>query len=137
MKRFKYIDDSALTATGENVLLSLVEIPVEAPPKVKNDDFNEIWLTFPVDDSFRGYPKTRQIRYNKPETKRAYEAALNFKTHEELLTALRNEVAYRKQSESENLLKYMYISYNWFNKQGYDNGLMPEKVEAAYGKGIV
>lgn len=72
------------------------------------------------------------------ETRKAYELALFEKTHEELLFALQNEIEYRKQNESaDNLLKYMYISYNWFSKQGYNNNLIPTPTKVEYGKSVI
>lgn len=139
LKRYKYIDElGRLTNTGENILLSCVEFEVPPKPVVEeNDRFDEIWLTFPIDDAHGNYSKTRQIRYNKPETRKAYYDALLHKTHDELMKALKNEIAYRKQPGKDNLLKYMYISYNWFNKQGYDNELIPEVIKEEYGKGVI
>ena len=139
LRRYKYLDERGnITAEGENVLLNCIEFEPITIPKVNEDRFDEIWLTFPIDDRNGAHPKTRQIRYNKVETRKAYENALFEKTHEELLTALQNELEYRKQNESaDNLLKYMYISYNWFSKQGYNNNLIPTPTKVEYGKSVI
>lgn len=134
-----YIDGAGhLTSSGEQIVVDNIEF--DDPLQIRTGElerFEEIWMLFPVDDTTGIYGKTRQIRYNKAETFRAYKEALQYKSHEELVTALKNELAYRTQpNTNENLLKYMYISYNWFYKKGYENELKAEEIKSQYGKEI-
>lgn len=139
LKRMKYInDDDSLTNAGEQVLFSCIEKETEAtnPPTEKSADFDAIWLMFPKDDGFRHFEKTRMIRWNKAETKKEYDIALTKVTHEELVRALANEIAYRKQSSTkENFFKYMKSSINWFKTEHYNEFLDEQlNVEDIHGK---
>ena len=61
------------------------------------------------------------------------------RTHDELLAALKSELAYRQDSGSENKLKYMKSSVNWFKTNAYEEymGIPDEVLEEKYGKGII
>lgn len=131
------IDEScSLTAIGESVLSGCAntEHATSAPLE---DKFDEIWALFPKDDGFRHFGKTRMIRWNKSESKKAYLEALKTYTHQDLLKALRNEIAFRNDSSKENLFKYMKGSVNWFKHQSFVDFLEDsEEVRDEHGKGL-
>lgn len=127
-----------LTVVGENVLLDCLPI-VKEEPKLEEDLFDEIWLKFPRDDDYRHFGKTRLIRYNKAETKRAYEEALKEFSHAQLLAALEREIRYRQDSKRENLFKYMKSSLNWFKQKAFMDFMEEEAInqKEEYGKEVV
>ena len=131
-------DDLRLTANGEEILFECIE---EIKPTTSDvSKFDEIWLTFPKDDSNRQFMSTRVIRYNKPATKAEYEIALKKYTHEQLLAALKNELEYRRGNSTDNRLKYMKSSVNWFKTKAYEEYIDIEdnsNTEEAYGKKII
>ena len=86
-----------------------------------NGNFSEFWEEFPRDDKFGNFPLTRVIRTNKRNAERSYNAALNKGIkHEQLISALRKDVAFRmKSSLSKNNLKYIPGPYRWLNDETY------------------
>lgn len=132
--------DGNITTAGEVVLFSCIETEPKVEVKSnKEDSFNEIWLMFPRDDSFRHFPVSRTIRWNKAETKRHYLDALNTHTHQQLVSALQNELKYRTaNSTKENLFKYMKGSVNWFKDQAFLNFVDDEETNITddYGKEV-
>lgn len=137
LERMGLIEKGKITSMGETILFSVLDEEVVIPSE---DRFDEIWLLFPKDDGHRVYSKTRPIRWNKQATKKAYQELLKTGevTHEELMTALTNEIRYRTtNSAKDNLLKYMYGSANWFIKKAYENFLEDTEEETnEYGKSI-
>jgi len=142
LRRMGLIDENeAITNTGEFVLFNCISEEQTNTKKVEQEDkFEEIWKTFPRDDSFRHFSATRTIRWNKKETKTHYKAALELYTHEQLLQALKNELAYRTaNSTKENLFKYIKSSVNWFKDQAYLNFIDEEpetNLENEFGKEV-
>ncbi|WP_333640711.1 hypothetical protein [Mesotoga prima] len=126
-------DDGTLTGVGETVLFDCIaEIKTE---QVNADRFDEIWLLFPRDDSFKSFSKTRLIRSNKPKAKEEYFAAIaRGATHEQLIASLQNEINYRSSSDGENLFKYMRSPVNWFKLDTYLDYEETENVREDYGK---
>jgi len=139
LKRLNILsDENTLTGNGESILFDCID---EEPTKVSNDTdrFDQIWFVFPKDDEYGAFSSTRPIRYNKQETKRQYQIALEEYTHEQLLNALQCELQYRRSSGTENKLKYMKSSVNWFKTKEYLE-FIDSKLEAPkemYGKTIV
>lgn len=126
-----------LTAAGENVVIDCLPMPAE--PKIEEDQFDEIWLKYPRDDEYRHFGKTRLLRYNKAETKRAYQEVLKEYSHEDLLAALEREIRYRQDSKRENLFKYMKSSLNWFKHRAFMDFMEEEAInqQEEYGKEVV
>lgn len=106
------LENNQVTVVGENLIAELHE-PQEIELQVEQGDFEEFWKTYPRDDAFRHFGKTRTLRWNKQESKKEYQACLRRTSHENIMKALRNEIAYRETSERENLFKYMKSSINW------------------------
>lgn len=140
LKRLNILaDDNNLTGNGESILLDCLDEPIDKPSSNDIDRFDEIWFIFPKDDEYGAFSSTRPIRYNKQETKRQYQVALEEYTHEQLLNALQCELQYRRSSGTENKLKYMKSSVNWFKSKEYLE-FIDSKLEAPkemYGKTIV
>lgn len=140
LQSLNLLQDTGLTPTAQDLVVSAT---ILAGDDVKTDNiddekFNEIWLTFPRDDGFQNFEKTRLIRYNKQMTKADYQVALREYTHEELLHALQAEIAFRSNSTKENMFKYMPASHNWFKRKCYEpfiNSTIEEKIHE-YGKEI-
>jgi hypothetical protein len=122
LTRYGFIKNDKPTPQAEQLLIELIdEEPEPVTPKYDEEAFNKLWLMFPKDDAYRHHSPTRPIRYNKQETRKAYQAALNDVTHEQLVSCLEKELFYRRSSESENLFKYMKGSLNWFKDKAYEN----------------
>lgn len=113
-------DSSTLTPFGEEFILDLMDEEIVAPDTFDENSFNELWLLFPKDDKYRHFPLTRPIRYNKGETRKAYKEALKEVSHAQLVECLNKEIYYRRQSETENLFKYMKGSVNWLKEKAYE-----------------
>lgn len=137
LKRLNILkDETTLTANGENILLDCIE--EEKRETIEAPNFDEIWLLFPKDDSNKSFQSTRLIRYNKPETRKQYEIALEEVSHERLMKALKAELSYRKDSGNENKLKYMKSSVNWFKTKAYEEFLdTSDDIEEKYGKQVI
>lgn len=138
LKRFNILgEDGNLTVVGENTLFDCMDEEKEAIPA--DDKFDEIWLAFPKDDEFKGFPRTRAIRTNKSAAKAEYHKALSKgHTHEGLLRALKEEIAYRSTSTKDNLFKFMRSPVNWFKLEtylDYEGEELTENLE--YGKDIL
>ena len=147
LRRMGLIDENGnITNTGEFILftcageMEAVSTGEKSAAVNTEDKFDEIWKTFPRDDAFRHFPATRTIRWNKKETKLYYKAALESYTHEQLLNALKNEIAYRTtNSTKENLFKYIKSSVNWFKDQSYLNFIdddLETNLENEFGKEV-
>lgn len=113
-------DSSTLTPFGEEFILDLMDEETVTPDTFDENSFNELWLLFPKDDKYRHFPLTRPIRYNKAETRKAYKEALKEVNHTQLIECLNKEIYYRRQSETENLFKYMKGSVNWLKEKAYE-----------------
>lgn len=130
LKRLNMLDEELnITSTGQAALVNIIQyIPTKVVVEIE-DKFEEIWKIFPKDDSFRHFPNSRMIRWNKPETKRLYAEAIQEYSHERLINALKKEIDYRSlNSTKENLFKYMKGSVNWFRDKSYLN-FMDEEIE--------
>lgn len=135
MIRLGYLDSNEnITPKGELVVANCLITESELSTQ---DKFGEIWEIFPRDDGFRNFPKTRMIRYNKAKTQADYINALKEYPHETLLQALKNEISFRQRNTStENMMKYMKGSHNWFETKAYENFLdnISEDDVNTYGK---
>jgi hypothetical protein len=137
--RMGLIENDSITTYGSGVVYACLDEKEEVIKPVVENKFDEIWLKFPRDDSYRHFTTTRPIRWNKKETKIHYSKALETHTHEQLLKALKNEIDYRAaNSTQENLFKYMKGSVNWFKDQSYLNFIEDEeiKLDNEFGKEI-
>lgn len=124
------LDEFKLTDQGERILLSIIEERSILPNQnttPAHSNFEEIWMLFPKDDSWGRFQSTRLIRTGKPQAKLEYLNALQSITHEELVKALKNEIAFRKNAIGENKLKYMKKAANWFKDQSYMDFLDTEE----------
>ena len=139
LERLHYYENKTVTPTGESILFDCIgKLPSIEVPKPTGDRFDEIWLMFPRDDQYRHFDKTRPIRYNKIVTRKAYQDLINNGvTHEDLVKGLENELIYRKDSSTVNLLKYMKASANWFETQQYLEFMNTEdSAKDQYGKAL-
>ena len=100
----------------------------------KNSRFEEFWKEFPSNDSWGVWSKTRTLRSDKPRCKKLYERALinNNVTHEDLITAIREDIASRKSNSSKsNSLSFMKSSSAWLQQEHYAIILEDMKVNGA------
>lgn len=74
---------------------------------------------FPRDDAFRQFSKTRTLRSNKVETLRQYKTARQDYSHEQLIVALKNDIAYKSGSTIKNMFTYMKGSVNWLKDKAF------------------
>lgn len=95
--------------------------------KVKNVDkselkFDEFWAAYPANDAFGQWMRTRALKSNKSGCETAYGTAIgNGVTHEELINALKWEVADRKsKSTVSNKMSFMKNSATWLNQREYE-----------------
>lgn len=124
-----------LSVVGENLVGELlVATPVAAVKS--SDDFEEFWKLYPATDEFRHFPKTRQLRWNKQLTRTEYELALAKASHEEIMAGLRGEIAFRQDSQTENLFKYMKSSVNWLRSEYWNEHTEAEEKGSLHGKEI-
>lgn len=131
-------EDGSVSGVGETVLFECI---AKQPNNLNNNEnrFEEIWLLFPRDDEFRGFPKTRLIRTNKVRAKEEYYHCIaRGATDEQLITALNNEIRQRSDSQSENLFTFMRSPINWFRNDTYMDYLEVDAEERKeYGKQIL
>lgn len=122
LKKTGFIEENGLVSViGESLLLSLASSsPVEVEDKEAIDEqFEEFWKEFPKNDAFRQFPKTRDLRLNKVETKRQYRIARQDYSHEQLIGALKAEIADKSGSTIKNLFTYMKGSVNWLRDKAF------------------
>lgn len=128
-----------VSVIGESLLLSLnsdITEPIEPP---NEDQFEEFWKLFPKNDAFRTFPKTRDLRLNKVETKKQYKIARQTYSHEQLIEALKAEVADKSGSTIKNMFTYMKGSVNWLKDKAFldfMNYESPSEEENFFGKNI-
>lgn len=138
--RLNMIDSKGqLTNIGENVLMEC--FAEDAPPKIEatEDFFSDFWKLFPRDDGWGNFNRTRQLRWNKVETKSEYDLALKNYSHEEIMDALKREIKYRSIPSRDNMFSFMCNSVNWFKKKAFEafiDGEDNENVEDSYGKKV-
>lgn len=140
LKKTGFLDESGkVSVIGESLLLDLVtEVPI-VPEVATEEQFEEIWSLYPRDDSFRQFPKTRTLRWNKVETLRQYKIARQTYSHEQLMFALKNEISDRNGSTIKNMFTYMKSSVNWFKDQAFLDYMTREvepEEEHFHGKNI-
>ena len=138
LRRLNIIDDRGLTGNGESILFSCVEIEeTKVITDNVDEDFEEFWKTFPKDDEFRSYSRTRPLRWNKKETKEKYKEARVLHSHETIMRGLRNEIKAHSNS-SENGFKYMKSSINWLTKEAFlDYDEIETVTKDEYGKEVI
>lgn len=138
LRRFGVItEDGELSPSGELLLFNCLSDQPSVVIESVDSKFEELWALFPRDDGYKNFPKTRMIRWNKKETRAQYEDALTQCSHEVIMNALRNEIAFRQESSAENMFKYMKGSANWLRDRVYLNFVDYEQEEEnQYGKGI-
>lgn len=135
-------DSGELTGVGETVLLECIEIENKTPPpkdKELWEQFEELWLLFPQDDAYRNFPKTRDIRRDKEKSFEEYVNALERGIkHNDLITALRNEIAMRNKPSITNQFTFMRSPVNWLRKDTYKDNMKAPDIEEDndYGKQV-
>lgn len=86
-----------------------------------DQDFEQWWKAFPTTDGFSHWPKTRQIKTDKPQAKRKYILAIEAGFSPlELLNAITRDVEQRMlNSTTTNNLKYIKSPARWLASQDY------------------
>ena len=114
-------NENTVTAIAENLIAELDD-GHKLHSNTTENDFETFWKLYPKDDSFRGLPGSRILRYNKHQTRIAYANALRRGAKPAgILAALKAEINYRVSNESENLFKYMKSSVNWLNESKWED----------------
>lgn len=139
LKKTGFVEENGLVSViGESILLSLNTV-TEPVIEVNEDQFEDFWKEFPRDDSFRTFPKTRVLRFNKIETRRLYNMIRQEYSHEDLMKALKTEISERSKGGVKNLFTYMKGSINWLKDKSFLDYLNCEVVEEEntfFGKNI-
>lgn len=128
-----------VTEAGESIIMLVVDIPpVEKTEETVLAKFEEFWKIYPRDDAYNTFGKTRQLRWNKSETRKLFIEYAKEHSEDVLIEALKREIKFRSSPSQENLFKYMTNSVNWFKKNSFETFLTddndPETNE--YGKEI-
>lgn len=125
MTKFGILDSKGnVTNAGESIIMLVIDIPeVEESSEDNVIAFEEFWKLYPRDDAYNVFSKSRQLRWNKTETRKAFLELCKEYTSTDIIKSLQNEINFRKSPSKENLFKYMYNSVNWFKKNGYENFL--------------
>lgn len=137
LKRLNLLENETLTDSAIDLLASCLELKFEKPVQEdKESKFEEFWKLYPRDDGNNQHSKTRQLRWNKPETKKLFLECE--KSADELINALNNEINFRKAPSKENMFAYMCNSVNYFKKKAYETFLTFEEdnIDELYGKEI-
>lgn len=117
-----------ITEAGESIIMLIVDIP--APEKTEEDVltyFEVFWKLYPRDDAYNTFGKTRQLRWNKSETRKLFIEYSKLYPEDRLIDALSKEIKFRKSPSQENLFKYMCNSVNWFKKNAFETFLDAEE----------
>ncbi len=128
-----------VTNAGESIVLMVLDIPeVEDSTEDVLTAFEAFWKLYPRDDAYNMYPRTRQLRWNKNETRKMFVELCKDYPPDIIIGALSKEIHFRKAPSTENLLKYMCNSVNWFKKGAFETFLDSEddNLEDEYGKKI-
>lgn len=113
-----------VTVAGESIIMLIVDIPV--PEEAEEDVlayFEVFWKLYPRDDAYNTFSKTRQLRWNKSETRKLFIEYSKEYPQDILIEALSREINFRKSPSQENLFKYMCNSVNWFKKNAFETFL--------------
>lgn len=113
-----------ITNAGESIIMLIVDIPVvEKTEEYTLGKFEEFWKLYPRDDAYNTFGKTRQLRWNKSETRKLFIEYSKEYSENSLIGALEREIKFRKSPSQENLFKYMTNSVNWFKKNSFETFL--------------
>lgn len=126
--RRKFLNsDGSVTELGADLIGGKYE-PKVVLVKTENekvlDSFEEFWDTFPTSDKWGGFSKTRVLRADKPRALRLYKSALKEVTHEQLMSALHDDIQLKqKNSFLRNEMTFMPAICSWLGRRYYEGFL--------------